>query len=337
MKSSVSDARSSIEPMKSWVASDLQRVEALLLAHGSNDLTPLLSTVTTRLINAGGKRIRAMLTIISADMFLKCGDAHILLASAIELMHTATLLHDDVIDESSCRRGEKTAHLLWGNKVSILSGDYLLAQSFQLMIKAGSLDVLELLMGVAASISKAEVWQLANLRDTRVGEHQYLEVIKNKTALLFSAACRVGGMINGATAIEINALGNFGLHLGILFQVIDDVLDYRADTATYDKEIGKDLSEGKVTLPLIIALNRATDPDKDVLVSLINGSVSESDLRLKIALQLFEKYAVFEYCNDFMTRCLDSALEALEPLRKYEESMMLEEVLFDTIQRGRIQ
>ena len=217
---------------------------------------PRIPEVTAHLIGAGGKRLRPLLTLAAAHLCGYSGPFHIHLAATVEFIHTATLLHDDVVDKSAQRRGRPTANLLWDNKTSVLVGDYLFARSFQLMTETGSLRVLDILANASATIAEGEVLQLTAAQDLSTTEDVYLQVVRGKTAALFSAATEVGGEIAGATAAHTKALYQYGDALGICFQIVDDLLDYQGSDAT-GKNIGDDFRECKLTLPLIKAVAKA--------------------------------------------------------------------------------
>jgi len=218
--------------------------------------------VTVHLVEAGGKRLRPMLTLAAADLCGYAGDHDVRLAATVEFIHTATLLHDDVVDESGSRRGRPTANLLWDNKSSVLVGDYLFARAFQLMVETESLRVLDILSDAAATIAEGEVLQLSTARDLATTEALYLQVVRGKTAALFSAATQVGGVIAGAPERQISALFDYGDALGIAFQIVDDLLDYQGDANSTGKNVGDDFRERKVTLPVIRAMAQADEDER---------------------------------------------------------------------------
>ena len=224
------------------------------------DLVPQLAG---HIIAAGGKRLRPLLTLGAAKLCEYTGDRHISLATCVEFIHTATLLHDDVVDESHLRRGQETANALFGNQASVLVGDFLFSRSFELMIEDGSLDVLRILSHASSVIAEGEVLQLMTTNDTQTSEDTYLEVIKAKTAQLFAAACRIGAVVSDRPRIEEEALESYGMNLGIAFQLIDDVLDYSAKQATLGKSIGDDFKEGKISLPVILAFRRGDEIERE--------------------------------------------------------------------------
>ena len=235
---------------------DLGEVQRVIRARMQSEAAPRIPQVTAHLIEAGGKRLRPMLVLAAARMLGYAGPFHVHLAAVVEFIHTATLLHDDVVDDSKQRRGRPTANLLWDNMSSVLVGDYLFARAFQLMVETGSLRVLDILSDAAATIAEGEVLQLVAARDLSTTEETYLRVIRGKTAALFAAATQAGGVIAGADAAREEALREFGDALGVAFQIVDDLLDIEG-TASLGKNRGDDLREGKLTLPVIRALARA--------------------------------------------------------------------------------
>ena len=251
----------SLEPLIRLVHSDLDRVNSTILEHMQSPVH-LIPQLAGHLIAAGGKRLRPMLTLGAAALCGYSGDRHIKLAACVEFIHTATLLHDDVVDESGLRRGQETANAVWGNQASVLVGDFLFSRSFQLMVTDGSLHVLKILSGASAIIAQGEVQQLLTTNDTTTSETAYLEVIQSKTAELFAAAARIGAVVANRPETEEEALTSFGTNLGIAFQLVDDALDYSARQAKLGKTVGDDFSEGKITLPVILAFRRGTEEDR---------------------------------------------------------------------------
>lgn len=250
-------ARKPHDRLAEALATDMEAVNALIRARMASRHAPRIPEVTAHLVEAGGKRLRPMLTLAAARLCGYQGDHHIRLAATVEFIHTATLLHDDVVDESTKRRGRPTANHLWDNKSSVLVGDYLFARSFQLMVEAGSLRVLDILADASATIAEGEVLQLTAAQDLKTDEGIYLQVVRGKTAALFAAACEVGGEISGVSPAQVQALREYGDALGIAFQIADDLLDYGASTGDIGKNTGDDFRERKVTLPVIRAFAAA--------------------------------------------------------------------------------
>ena len=257
---------------------DLAAVGALIRERMQSEAAPRIPAVTAHLIEAGGKRLRPMLVLAAARLLGYGGPFHVHLATVVEFIHTATLLHDDVVDDSKQRRGRPTANLLWDNMSSVLVGDYLFARSFQLMVETGSIRVLGILADASATISEGEVLQLVAARDLSTTEDTYLKVIRGKTAALFAAACEAGAVVAGASAEEEASLREYGDALGIAFQIVDDLLDIEG-TEAIGKNRGDDLREGKLTLPVIRALAAASDEERDFWKRLIGrGQVEEGDV-----------------------------------------------------------
>jgi len=247
--------------LQALVGADMARVNALILERMQNEVA-LIPQLAGHIIASGGKRLRPMLTLASARLCGYEGQQHVELAACVEFIHTATLLHDDVVDESLLRRGTETANALWGNQASVLVGDFLFSRSFQLMVDVGSLEVLGILANASATIAEGEVRQLATVSRPETGIADYLKVIEGKTAALFAAACRIGAVIADRPHGEAKALEAYGMNLGMAFQLVDDVLDYSARQADLGKTVGDDFAEGKVTLPVILAFGRGNEEER---------------------------------------------------------------------------
>jgi octaprenyl-diphosphate synthase len=242
--------------VRGLAAGDMQRVDALIRARLSSDVV-LINQIADHIIAGGGKRLRPMLHVLAAGAAGYRGDQHIKLATVIEFIHTSTLLHDDVVDESDLRRGRKTANALWGNAASVLVGDFLYSRSFQMMVELDDMRIMRILADTTNTIAEGEVLQLLNIGNADVDEAAYLAVIERKTAVLFAAAPQLGGLLGGLPDDQVAALRRYGMELGYAFQIADDLLDYVSDAGTLGKNIGDDLAEGKPTLPLIYALQKA--------------------------------------------------------------------------------
>ena len=268
----------SLDPMLQLVAADLNQVNAVILARMKSEVA-LIPELAGHLIAGGGKRMRPMLTLASARLLDYQGTRQHKLAAAVEFIHTATLLHDDVVDGSGLRRGRRTANIIWGNPASVLVGDFLFARAFELMVEDGSLKVLGILSRASSTIAEGEVNQLTAQRRIETSEDQYLDIITAKTAALFAAACRVSAVVaEREEAIEM-ALDAYGRNLGIAFQLVDDAIDYASDSATMGKGVGDDFRDGKVTLPVILAYARGTAADRDFWRDAIEGRrTSDEDL-----------------------------------------------------------
>lgn len=251
----------SLEPILTLVGDDLHRVNRLIV-DSMHSPVPLIPQLAGHIVASGGKRLRPLLTLAAANLCGYQGDRHIGLATCVEFIHTATLLHDDVVDESRLRRGKDSANAVWGNQSSVLVGDFLFSRAFQIMVSDGSLRVLKILSKASAVIAEGEVMQLMTTNDTETSEEAYLNVIRAKTATLFAAAASVGAVVAERPSAEEQALQSFGMNLGIAFQLIDDVLDYAAEEDDLGKTIGDDFREGKITLPVILAWRRGNGEER---------------------------------------------------------------------------
>jgi len=267
------------------LATDLAAVNAMIRDRMASEHAPRIPQVTAHLIEAGGKRLRPMLTLAAARLCGYSGPFHVHLAATVEFIHTATLLHDDVVDESARRRGRPTANLLWDNKSSVLVGDYLFSRSFQLMVETGSLRVMDILANASATIAEGEVLQLTASQDLATTEAIYLQVVRGKTAALFSAATEVGGVIAGAPEDQVRALFVYGDALGVAFQIVDDLLDYGGSDTDIGKNTGDDFRERKLTLPVIKAVAAASPQERAFWVRVIEkGDQRDGDLAQAMAI-----------------------------------------------------
>lgn len=281
-------AKGLIQPLVDLTQSDMGEVNKLILSMAGSDVE-MIPEISNHLISSGGKRLRPMLTLASAALFDYQGDGHIKLATSVEFMHTATLLHDDVVDESDLRRGKATARKVWGNQASVLVGDFLLGQAFKMMVDVGSLAALDVLSNAASIIAEGEVMQLAAAKHLGTTEEEYLKVINAKTAALFSAAAEVGPIV-AQKGLEIrHALRNYGTYLGLAFQLVDDVLDYSGDAENLGKNTGDDFREGKITLPVILSYAEATPEEKLFWKESIEDGLNGDDA-LAHAIALMNKY-----------------------------------------------
>ena len=272
-----------IEPLTSLAAADMALVNKTILSRTGSDVT-MIPEVANHLISSGGKRLRPILTLATAGLCNYREQGHIKLAAAVEFMHTATLLHDDVVDESDLRRGRAAARMIWGNEASVLVGDFLLGQAFKMMVEVGSLPCLDVLSTAAAVIAEGEVMQLSAAKDTETTEDAYLAVIRAKTAALFAAACEVGPILAKRPKAEIEACRGYGANLGIAFQLIDDALDYGGSSSKLGKNIGDDFREGKITLPVVLSFRRGTPVEREFWKrTLERGEVKDGDLETAFA------------------------------------------------------
>ena len=271
-------AEPGIAALVALAAPDMARVNATILSRTGSDVT-MIPEVANHLISSGGKRLRPMLTLATAALCGYKGDGHVKLAASVEFMHTATLLHDDVVDQSDMRRGKLSARMVWGNEASVLVGDFLLGQAFKMMVEVGSLPCLDVLSTAACVIAEGEVMQLSAAKDTQTTEDAYLAVIRSKTAALFAAAAEVGPILAGRGKADEAACRSYGTNLGIAFQLIDDALDYGGTSAKLGKNTGDDFREGKITLPIVLAFRRGTGAEREFWRrTLEKGEIADGDL-----------------------------------------------------------
>ena len=304
---------------------DLDAVSALIRERMASEHAPRIPEVTAHLVEAGGKRLRPMLTLAAAQLCGYDGPYHIHLATTVEFIHTATLLHDDVVDESKQRRGRPTANLLWDNQSSVLVGDYLFARSFQLMTEPGSMPVMKILSNAAATIAEGEVLQLTAAQNLATTEAVYFQVVRGKTAALFSAATEVGGVIADAPDDYVRALFDYGDALGVAFQIVDDLLDYQGIAGETGKNIGDDFRERKLTLPVIKAVALADDEERAFWVRTIERGKQE-DGDLEHALMLLNKHGTLAATQADALEWADKAKAALAPLPAHEIKDMLSDL-----------
>ncbi|PWY54125.1 octaprenyl diphosphate synthase [Legionella qingyii] len=309
-----------IDSIRALVSDDFDAVNTLIVNKIESQIG-LIDDMSHHIIQSGGKRLRPLLVLLASNACGYQGKEHITLAAMVEFFHTATLLHDDVIDESTLRRGRQTANDIWGSKASILVGDYLFTQSIELIVDSGNTAVLKLFAKTALEISCGEVKQLSNRHNPALTFDEYFDVIRAKTALLFAAAACIGPMISNASKELQDSLYSYGLHLGNAFQLIDDALDYCSDAKTIGKNIGDDLADGKATLPLIHALQHGTELQKQqIMSSLKQGSL---DFLPEILIALEETKAI-EYTKKIAAQEIDKALSSLMilPDSKYKEALI---------------
>lgn len=284
--------RPSLDFLTELVADDLKAVNELIVQRMQSPVA-LIPQLAGHIVAAGGKRLRPMLTLASSRLCGYSGRRHICLATCVEFIHTATLLHDDVVDHSELRRGLASANSVWGNKTSVLVGDFLFARSFELMVEDGSLEVLGILSNASSVIAEGEVAQLVTANDTETGESAYMDVIRAKTAQLFAAACKIGAIVTDRPKVEQDALESYGMNLGIAFQLIDDVLDYSARQATLGKTIGDDFREGKITLPVVLAFRRGSEGERAFWQRTLE-SLDQQEGDLEKAIDLMQRYGSLE-------------------------------------------
>jgi octaprenyl-diphosphate synthase len=324
--------RPGIEALAGLVADDLAQVNRLILDRTGSDVA-MIPEVANYLISSGGKRLRPMLTLAAARMFGYAGSGHTKLAAGVEFMHTATLLHDDVVDGSDMRRGRLAARMLWGNSASVLVGDFLLGQAFKMMVEVGSLEALSILSDAAAVIAEGEVHQLAAAKKLATTEDEYLAIASAKTASLFAAAAEVGPVLAGRPKSERAAFKSYGANLGLVFQLIDDVLDYGGNANDLGKAIGDDFREGKITLPLVLAYRRGSDSDRAFWHRVVErNEIGDGDLGR--AITLLKKHRALDDTIDRARHFGAVARDALAPFPATPFKAALLEVVEFCIERA---
>ena len=322
----------SLERLMSLTATDLARVNEVILEQMQSQVL-LIPQLAGHIIAAGGKRLRPMLTLSAARLCGYEGERHTGLAACVEFIHTATLLHDDVVDESDLRRGAATANAVWGNKASVLVGDFLFARAFELMVADGSLDVLRILSRASSVIAEGEVHQLITANDTDTTEQDYLEVIEAKTATLFAAATEIGAVVADRPEEEREALVSFGLNIGMAFQLIDDVLDYSARQATLGKAVGDDFRDGKITLPIVLAY-RHGDEEARAFWRRTLEDLEQKKGDLKRAVQMLESAGALRATVDRARDYSQKALDALSIFPDGEHKQALQEAAAFAVDRS---
>ena len=299
-----------IEDVHSLVTKDFAAVNELILDTFKSS-TPLINDIAHHVIHSGGKRLRCLLVLLASHACGYQGKEHIPLAAMIEFFHTATLLHDDVIDNSSLRRGQRTANLIWGNKASILVGDYLFTKYLELMVEVGNIDIIQLLVGIAPQMGRGEIQQFSNSHNPSITIEEYFDSIRAKTALLFAASTTIGALISKSDSNIQKGLYAYGLHLGNAFQLIDDALDYCSEAKIIGKNIGDDLANGKATLPLLHALKQGTPAQQErIKQSLEQGSLDKLDE----ILETLRQTESIEYTHNLAKEEINSAIDALNDL-----------------------
>ena len=303
-------SQSGISKVQALAGAEMEQVNALIRRRLGSDVA-LINQISEHIVAAGGKRLRPMLTVIAARALGYAGDSHFQLAAIIEFIHTSTLLHDDVVDESDLRRGRKTANALWGSAPSVLVGDFLYSRSFQLMVELDSIPVMRVLADTTNQIAEGEVLQLLHIGNPDTTEADYLKVISRKTAVLFAAATRLSAMLAGAVPRVQQDLADFGMNLGMAFQIADDVLDYTADAAVLGKNLGDDLAEGKATLPVIHALSKANPEVRERLARIIADCDVDSMEQVLDAIQQNGSLAYSRQRAEHYARAAEANLAAL--------------------------
>ena len=309
-ESVIVNSQSPLEQILSLSAPDMAKVDDCIHESLQSEVV-LINQIANYIVSSGGKRLRPMLLTLCANACGYQGQNHIALAAIIEFIHTATLLHDDVVDESDLRRGQQSAHAVWGNAASVLVGDFLYSRSFQMMVSLDSMRIMEVLAHTTNTISEGEVQQLLNMGNPEVDQQRYMQVIENKTAKLFEAACRLAAIISGQSEAIENALARYGNRLGSAFQIADDVLDYTGNAGIMGKNAGDDLAEGKPTLPLILARERCDEKERDLLDEAIcNGGLHD----LSPILAIIEKTDSLSTTMAIARKMADEARQAIQDL-----------------------
>lgn len=307
--------------IQSLMKSDMEKTDNILIDR-LNSNVDLINQMSHYIIASGGKRIRPLLLLLCARATNYGGTEHHAMAVVIELIHTATLLHDDVVDESTTRRNQDTANELWGNAASVLVGDFLYSRAFEILVEPNSMSIMRILSKATNQIAEGEVLQLLNIRNANVSQTKYINVIEQKTARLFEAACKIGALLSDSSEKTINSLGDFGLHLGIAFQIIDDALDYESNSTTMGKEVGDDLSEGKITLPMIYALEKTSGSENKILRDAIKtADASNIDKIINILCSV----NAFEFTRKIAENESQKALKSLKniPDSEYRSALKL--------------
>ncbi|TNF98922.1 MAG: octaprenyl diphosphate synthase [Gammaproteobacteria bacterium] len=309
-----------MESIRSLVGSDMVEVDRVIIEKLSSEVV-LINQLGTYIIHSGGKRLRPILALLSAHACNYKGKNHIQIAAIIEFIHTATLLHDDVVDASEMRRGKETANAIWGNEASVLVGDFLYSRAFQMMVAINNMRVMDILADTTNTIAEGEVMQLMNCHNPDTTEHNYINVIQSKTAKLFEAATRLGAVVSGESRANEEALARYGMHLGTAFQLIDDVLDYSSSAKEIGKNIGDDLTEGKPTLPLIHAIQNGTPEQADT----VRQAIREGGLdNIEEVCRIIESTNSIAYTHQLAQREASNAVECLNAIH---ESIYLDELV----------
>ncbi|MCG8488048.1 MAG: polyprenyl synthetase family protein [Chromatiales bacterium] len=299
-----------IKALRQLIADDMDAVDKLIIQQLKSDVV-LINQIGAYIVHSGGKRLRPMIVLLAARACGYDGAKHINLAAIIEFIHTATLLHDDVVDGSDLRRNRETANAVWGNEASVLVGDFLYSRSFEMMVEVGQMPVMDILSHATNRIAEGEVLQLLNVHNPETSEAEYMEVIKRKTATLFEAGSRLGGVVAETTEQQQQALADYGLHLGIAFQLVDDALDYHSSNEEIGKNIGDDLAEGKPTLPLIQAMKKSDPQQRQRLATIIeNGGLDE----IEFVLQAIQNSDAISYTQQLAQHHAELAKQALKLL-----------------------
>lgn len=318
------------DSIKNLTTAETLAVDRLILNELSSDVV-LINQIGHYIIGNGGKRLRPMLLLLAAKALGRIDERHLTLAAVIEFIHTATLLHDDVVDESELRRGKESANAVWGNAASVLVGDYLYSSAFEMMVRTDNMRVMDIMSKTTTAIAEGEVLQLLNCNNPETSEAKYLEVIARKTAILFSTATRLAAVVSGADAATEEALAIYGQQLGVAFQLIDDALDYKANSEELGKNLGDDLAEGKPTLPLIYAIQHGDERQSQIVVDAIRQGSREA---FNEVYEVVKATNAIEYTEQCAERAAGLAIAALECLPDSEYKQALEALAHFSVQRS---
>ena len=298
------------DKIRALLKSDLEKTDKVLIARLSSSVV-IINQISGYIIGAGGKRLRPLLLLLCAKATGYQGTHHHLMAVVIELIHTATLLHDDIVDESNTRRGQDTANQVWGNALSVLVGDFLYSRAFEMMVETNSIRIMQILSKTTNNIAEGEVLQLLNCKNASLSEAQYYQVVEQKTACLFQAAAQIGAILSDASEAQQSALKDYGLHLGNAFQIIDDMLDYKSDTKTIGKEVGNDLAEGKTTLPIIYALQNTSGKQHALLIDAIENA---DNANFEKVTEVLSAVNAFDYASKKAQESANLAKQSLQAI-----------------------
>ena len=298
------------DKIRTLLKSDLEKTDKVLIERLSSSVA-IINQISGYIIGAGGKRLRPLLLLLCAKATGYQGTHHHLMAVVIELIHTATLLHDDIVDESNTRRGQDTANQVWGNALSVLVGDFLYSRAFEMMVETNSIRIMQILSKTTNNIAEGEVLQLLNCKNASLSEAQYYQVVEQKTACLFQAAAQIGAILSDASEAQQSALKDYGLHLGNAFQIIDDMLDYKSDTKTIGKEVGNDLAEGKTTLPIIYALKNTSGKQHALLIDAIENA---DNANFEKVTEVLSAVNAFDYASKKAQESANLAKQSLQAI-----------------------
>ncbi len=315
---------SSVDSLLDLVREDMDSVEKMLISSSSSEVN-ILEDICRHILNSGGKRLRPLMLLLAAKTCGYTGKKHINLACVIEYIHTATLLHDDVIDHAEVRRGNSSANKLWGNQSTILAGDFFFSKAFSIAIETGDLKSLQVIANAAKLIAEGETFQVSKTNDPLISEEDYLYIVKNKTAILLAAASRLGGILGKVPEEAEKALGDYGLNLGIAFQIMDDVMDYSSNESDFGKTIGKDFQEGSITLPFIAALKKSSSEDKAKLIETMQNKSRDSE-KLSDVINIINKYQGSSYAINIAKNYTKKAIVSLEKIADQENRKPLIEL-----------